>query len=164
MEEKPSRSPRSQEGQRSEFALGHLPKSRQDLLVWENAGWRMDTSGVSSWVESSHLWRMLQGLHPNTPALIPTPASTVFPALLGRHSWKEMGHWTESIFLNQASTLTCYNLRLAIIFFLGLGFPICCMGTVLFTQLCLTLCDPTDCSLPGYSLSMEFSRQESWSG
>ena len=75
-----------------------------------------------------------------------------------------MGHWTESIFLNQASTLPCYNLRLAIIFFLGLGFPICCMGTGLFTQLCLTLCDPTDCSLSGYSLSMEFSRQESWSG
>ena len=31
-------------------------------------------------------------------------------------------------------------------------------------QLCPTLCDPVDCSLPGSSLSMEFSRQEYWSG
>ena len=30
-------------------------------------------------------------------------------------------------------------------------------------QSCLTLWDPTDCSLPG-SLSMKFSRQEYWSG
>ena len=29
-------------------------------------------------------------------------------------------------------------------------------------QLCLTLCNPMDCSLPG-SLSMGFSRQEYWS-
>ena len=29
-------------------------------------------------------------------------------------------------------------------------------------KLCLTLCDPMDCSLPG-SLSMGFSRQEYWS-
>ena len=29
-------------------------------------------------------------------------------------------------------------------------------------QLCLTLCDPMDCSLPGSS--MKFSRQEYWSG
>ena len=33
---------------------------------------------------------------------------------------------------------------------------------VLVTQLCLTLCDPMDCSLQGSS--MEFSRQEYWSG
>ena len=31
------------------------------------------------------------------------------------------------------------------------------------TQLCLTLCDPMDCS-PQAPLSMEFSRQEYWSG
>ena len=31
-------------------------------------------------------------------------------------------------------------------------------------QSCLSLCDPMDCSLPGSSLSMEFSRQEYWSG
>ena len=30
---------------------------------------------------------------------------------------------------------------------------------VLVTQLCPTLCNPMDCSLPGF-LSMEFSRQE----
>ena len=30
-------------------------------------------------------------------------------------------------------------------------------------QLCLTLCDPIDSSLPG-SLTLEFSRQEHWSG
>ena len=34
---------------------------------------------------------------------------------------------------------------------------------MLVTQLCLTLCDPTDCS-PPVSLSMEFSRKEYWSG
>ena len=34
---------------------------------------------------------------------------------------------------------------------------------VLVTQLCPTLCNPMDCSLPGF-LSMEFSRQEYWSG
>ena len=34
---------------------------------------------------------------------------------------------------------------------------------VLVTQSCPTLCDPTNCSLPG-SLSVEFSRQEYWSG
>ena len=31
------------------------------------------------------------------------------------------------------------------------------------SQLCLTLCDPMDCSPPA-PLSMGFSRQESWSG
>ena len=31
------------------------------------------------------------------------------------------------------------------------------------TQLCPTLCDPMDCSPPGFSLSMGFSRQEYWS-
>ena len=39
----------------------------------------------------------------------------------------------------------------------------CVCVCVCVTQLCLTLCDPMDCSPPG-SLSMEFSRQESWSG
>ena len=34
----------------------------------------------------------------------------------------------------------------------------------LVTQSRPTLCDPMDCSLPGSSLSMEFSRQEYWSG
>ena len=32
---------------------------------------------------------------------------------------------------------------------------------MLITQSCLTLCDPMDCQTP---LSMEFSRQEYWSG
>ena len=31
-------------------------------------------------------------------------------------------------------------------------------------QFCLTLCDPMNCSPPGSSLSMGFSRQEYWSG
>ena len=35
---------------------------------------------------------------------------------------------------------------------------------VLVAQSCLTLCDPMDCSLPGSMGSMEFSRQEYWSG
>ena len=34
---------------------------------------------------------------------------------------------------------------------------------VLATQSCLPLCDPMDCSLPD-PLSMEFSKQEYWSG
>ena len=34
---------------------------------------------------------------------------------------------------------------------------------VLVAQSCLTLCDPMDCSPPGYS-SMEFFRQEYWNG
>ena len=34
---------------------------------------------------------------------------------------------------------------------------------MLVTQLCLTLCDPMDCS-PQVPLSIEFSRQENWSG
>ena len=34
----------------------------------------------------------------------------------------------------------------------------------LVTQLCPTLCDPVDYSLPGSSLSMGFSRQEHWTG
>ena len=33
----------------------------------------------------------------------------------------------------------------------------------MLTQLCLTLCDSMDCSLPA-PLSMEFSRQEYWCG
>jgi len=33
----------------------------------------------------------------------------------------------------------------------------------LVTQLCLTLCNPVDCGPPG-PLSMEFPRQEYWSG
>ena len=35
---------------------------------------------------------------------------------------------------------------------------------VLDAQLCPTLCDPKDSSLPGSSLSMGFPRQEYWSG
>ena len=34
---------------------------------------------------------------------------------------------------------------------------------VLVTQSCVTLCDPMDCSLPGFPVH-GFSRQESWSG
>ena len=34
---------------------------------------------------------------------------------------------------------------------------------VLFTQSCLTLCDPMDCSPPGFS-AMGFSSQEYWNG
>ena len=34
---------------------------------------------------------------------------------------------------------------------------------VLVALLCLTLCDPTDCSTPGYSV-YGFPRQEYWSG
>ena len=39
--------------------------------------------------------------------------------------------------------------------------PCCCCCVV--AQLCLTLCDPMDCS-PWALLSMGFSRQEYWSG
>ena len=35
---------------------------------------------------------------------------------------------------------------------------------MLHAQSCPTLCDPIDCSLPGSSLSMGFSRQDYWSG
>ena len=41
-----------------------------------------------------------------------------------------------------------------------LGIYVCVCSVA---QLCLALCDPMDCSLPD-SLSMEFSRQEYWSG
>ena len=37
-------------------------------------------------------------------------------------------------------------------------------GSCLVTQSCLTLCDPMDCIAHQASLSMEFSRQEYWSG
>ena len=40
------------------------------------------------------------------------------------------------------------------------GFPCCCC---LVALLCLTLCDPMNCSLPGSS-STGFPRQEYWSG
>ena len=36
--------------------------------------------------------------------------------------------------------------------------------TLLVSQLCLTLCEPMDCSLLGSSLFMRFSKQEYWSG
>ena len=38
-----------------------------------------------------------------------------------------------------------------------------CLCVCVCAQSCPTLCDPMDCSLPG-SLTMEFSRQEYWSG
>ena len=40
---------------------------------------------------------------------------------------------------------------------------VCVCVCVLVAQFCPTLCDPMNYSLPG-SLSMEFSRQEYWSG
>ena len=40
----------------------------------------------------------------------------------------------------------------------------CMKVKVLDTHLCLTLCDPMDCSLCQAPLSMGFSRQEYWSG
>ena len=42
-------------------------------------------------------------------------------------------------------------------------FPVVMYGYMLVTQLCLILCNPMGCSLPG-SLPMGFSRQEYWSG
>ena len=36
-------------------------------------------------------------------------------------------------------------------------------GSVYITQLCLALCGPTDCNLPGSSISGKFSRQKYWS-
>ena len=42
-------------------------------------------------------------------------------------------------------------------------FNVVCVCVCLVTQLCLTLCDPMDCSPLGSS-SMESSRQEYWSG
>ena len=38
--------------------------------------------------------------------------------------------------------------------------PVLCV----VTQLCLTLCDPMNCSPPGSSVHGDFSRQEYWSG
>jgi hypothetical protein len=38
-----------------------------------------------------------------------------------------------------------------------------CVCARALSQLCLTLCDPMDCSSPGSSV-LEFSRQECWSG
>ena len=49
--------------------------------------------------------------------------------------------------------------KMVILFLLFLFLWLC----VLVTQLCPTLWDPMDCSLPG-SLSTEFPRQQSWSG
>ena len=43
------------------------------------------------------------------------------------------------------------------------GSPWCVYVCMTVTQLCLTLCDPTDCSPSGSSVH-EFSRQEYWSG
>ena len=39
-----------------------------------------------------------------------------------------------------------------------------CESTVLVTQSCLILCNPTDCVAHQAPLSMEFFRQEYWSG
>ena len=39
-----------------------------------------------------------------------------------------------------------------------------CMHACSVAQSCLTLCDPMDCIAHKSSLSMEFSRQEYWSG
>ena len=41
--------------------------------------------------------------------------------------------------------------------------PPCARACVEWLQLCLTLCDPVDCSLPGSSVH-GFSRKEHWSG
>ena len=38
-----------------------------------------------------------------------------------------------------------------------------CVCVCVYAQSCATLWYPMDCSLPGPSLSMEFSRQEYWS-
>ena len=49
----------------------------------------------------------------------------------------------------------------------GCHFPLQCMKAKSeseVAQSCLTLSDPMDCSLPGSSLPMGFSRQEYWSG
>ena len=45
----------------------------------------------------------------------------------------------------------------------GFGFRSSSQVCSLDTQLCLTICDPVDCSPPG-PLSMGLSRQEYWSG
>ena len=42
--------------------------------------------------------------------------------------------------------------------------PDVCVCMCFFSQSCPTLCNPTDCSLPGSSCSWGFSRQEYWSG
>ena len=47
------------------------------------------------------------------------------------------------------------------------GVCVCVYAKLLQLQVCPTLCDPTDCSMPGACqapLSMRFSREEYWSG
>ena len=65
----------------------------------------------------------------------------------------------------------CMLFIYGIFFMLFMYMFICCIFVflnicVLVTQLCLTLCDPMDCvdCTQQAPLSMEFSRQEYWSG
>ena len=66
-------------------------------------------------------------------------------------SYKEQKEYPWTNYLTTPKTLG-YNTSL----------PYCTSSVVLVAQSCLTLCDPMDCSLPGFS--MGFSRQEYWSG
>ena len=60
---------------------------------------------------------------------------------------------------------SCQILTELIIFYCFYLPVLICFVKVLVAQLCLTLCDPMDYSPPdSLSLSMEFSRQEYWSG
>ena len=65
--------------------------------------------------------------------------------------------WLYSLAKKVLLSVVCIVKRIIFFFFLYT------MDTCSVTQLCLTLCDPMDCSLPT-PLSMEFSRQEYWRG
>ena len=58
-----------------------------------------------------------------------------------------------------ASDRTAFSLRLN-----NIHMHMCMCQVCVRAQLCLTLCDPTDCVAHQAPLSMEFSRQEYWSG
>ena len=60
--------------------------------------------------------------------------------------------------LSDAMSL-CHTLKITL-YVLSNRYPI----VLVITQSCLTLCDPMNYSPPGSSLSMQFSRQEYWSG
>ena len=62
-----------------------------------------------------------------------------------------IGYWNYKILLKHA-----YLVTKSVLWFIQ-------KVEVLVAQLCLTLCDLMDCSLPA-PLSMEFSRQKYWSG
>ena len=134
--------------------LGLSPHARGTLTIHLGGGRRVvPVGGPAIWLEAAALpARALQHVH--NLAAVDVPQGSVQVLHCGQSGWR--GRSRAATQAPRGSECVCVCVRAAL--------SVCvCVCVCEVTQSCPTLCDPIDCSPPGSSVSMGFSRQEYWS-